>query len=175
MEIRTHTSLPMKIPFCTLPAARIPPTVHIRISSPASLLRTHGCVLLCKSPGPHIPSLTSAHTWLSSWPGSFQTGGGKPPAVPEPLLVETQMPINNELAFALVLAFGFLYCRASAYVGAKTRCPVYKRASLCPAAQERSVLYRYNCEVSAGVFRSGMPIQGEGGEEESLHLPPCSV
>lgn len=24
-------------------------------------------------------------------------------------------------------------------------------------------------------FRSGVPVQGEGGEEESLHLPPCSV
>ena len=86
-----------------------------------------------------------------------------------------QMPINNELAFALVLAFQFLYCRASAYVGAKTRCPVYKCASMYPAAQECSVPYRYNSEVSAGVFRTGMLIQGEGGEKESLHLPACSV
>lgn len=86
-----------------------------------------------------------------------------------------QMPINNELAFALVLAFQFLYCRASAYVGAKTGCLVYKCASMCPAARECSVLYRANSEVSAGIFRSGMPIQGEGGEKESLHLPACSV
>lgn len=105
-------------------------------------------------------------------------GGGKPPGVQqvlEPLLVEVHMLINNELAFALGLAFRFLDYRASARVGAKTQGPVYKRASMCPAAQERSGLHRYNSQVSAGAFRSGVPVQGEGGGKESLHLPACSV
>lgn len=39
-----------------------PPTMHVRISSPMSLLHVPICILLCKSPGLHMPSLTSAHT-----------------------------------------------------------------------------------------------------------------
>lgn len=82
------------------------------------------------------------------------------------------MLINNELAFALALAFQFCYCRASAYVG---WCPVYNRAGVCPAAQGCSVLYRDNSKVSAGVFRSGMPFQGREEERRAcIYLPVLS-
>lgn len=62
-------------------------------------------------------------------------GGGKPPAVQpvlEPLLLEMQMLINNELAFALVLASQFLYCRAPAHVGVMPYLQRCRRVSCCP-------------------------------------------
>lgn len=98
------------------------PPLHVQIHA-----------LLCRSPGPCIPSPSSAHTWRPSRGRRW-----KPPAAPrtlEPLRVEMQMLINNGLAFALMLAFQFFYCRASAYLGTKTWCPVGKRASTCPVAR----------------------------------------
>lgn len=115
----THT---VQIPFCTLiPCAYTHLCTCTQAPFPVLLLHM-------QIPSLHIAHL--AHTWLLSQPFTFQgRGGGEPPVVPqvlEPLLMEMQMWINNELPLALMLTFQFLDCRASAYVGAKTQCPVCK-------------------------------------------------
>lgn len=103
------------------------PCMHIHLCT-----RTYApCpVLLLHMPIPSLHIAHLAHSWLLSQPFTFQgRGGGEPPAVPqmlEPLPMEMQMWINNELPLALMLTFQFLDCRASAYVGAKAQCPVCK-------------------------------------------------